>query len=200
MEFVSFDFIYSVCPLFYGLFSVHFHNIENNDIQRMHLVRFIRYINAPICFGPSGPSSGSILRYKTWSNNRTMCGHYKTWYGDKTICRQVVCYTPNRYVTADIAIRIKRLTIDSIFKNILTFMRRPDHILFYHHIMFYSDRTSTLSLTSALNREGVKRHSLFALLSGEIPGTHCIMGPRAGLDGCGKSNPYRDSIPGTSSL
>ena len=33
----------------------------------------------------------------------------------------------------------------------------------------------------------------------ERPGTHCIgswMGPRVGLDGCGKSRPYRDSIPG----
>ena len=35
----------------------------------------------------------------------------------------------------------------------------------------------------------------------ERPGTHCIggwMGPRAGLDGCGKSRPpHRDSIPRT---
>jgi len=33
-------------------------------------------------------------------------------------------------------------------------------------------------------------------------GTHCTegwVGPRAGLDGCGKSRPYRDSIPGASS-
>jgi hypothetical protein len=32
----------------------------------------------------------------------------------------------------------------------------------------------------------------------ERPGTHCIggwVGPRAGLDGCGKSRPHRDSIP-----
>jgi hypothetical protein len=36
----------------------------------------------------------------------------------------------------------------------------------------------------------------------ERPSTHCIgelVGPRAGLDGCGKSRPYRDSIPGPSS-
>jgi len=36
----------------------------------------------------------------------------------------------------------------------------------------------------------------------ERPGTHCIggwVGPRAGLDGCRKSRPYRDSIPGLSS-
>jgi len=36
----------------------------------------------------------------------------------------------------------------------------------------------------------------------EGPGTHCIgswVGPRAGLDGCEKSHPYRNSIPGPSS-
>jgi hypothetical protein len=26
-----------------------------------------------------------------------------------------------------------------------------------------------------------------------------MLGPKAGLDGCGKSRPYRDSIPGPSS-
>jgi len=37
----------------------------------------------------------------------------------------------------------------------------------------------------------------------ERPGTHCTggrVGPRAGLDGCEKSRPYRNSIPGPSSL
>ena len=36
----------------------------------------------------------------------------------------------------------------------------------------------------------------------ERPGTHCTggcLGPRASLDGCGKSRPHRDSIPGPSS-
>ena len=36
----------------------------------------------------------------------------------------------------------------------------------------------------------------------ERPGTHCIgvwVGPRASLDGCGKSRAHRDSIPGPSS-
>jgi len=36
----------------------------------------------------------------------------------------------------------------------------------------------------------------------ERPGTHCIggwVGPRAGLDGCGKTRPHWDSIPGPSS-
>ena len=36
------------------------------------------------------------------------------------------------------------------------------------------------------------------LYPGERPSTHCIGGwadPRAGLDGCGKSLPHRDSIP-----
>jgi hypothetical protein len=33
--------------------------------------------------------------------------------------------------------------------------------------------------------------------------THCIgglVGPKAGLDGCGKSSPHQDSIPGPFSL
>ena len=37
---------------------------------------------------------------------------------------------------------------------------------------------------------------------GERSGTHCTgcwLGPRAGLDGCGKSRLHRDSIPGPSS-
>jgi len=36
----------------------------------------------------------------------------------------------------------------------------------------------------------------------ERPGTHCIgswVGPRAGLDGCGKSRPHQDATPGPSS-
>jgi hypothetical protein len=40
-----------------------------------------------------------------------------------------------------------------------------------------------------------------AALPRERPGTHCIggwMDPRIGLDVCGKSRPYRDSIPGPS--
>jgi len=38
-----------------------------------------------------------------------------------------------------------------------------------------------------------------ALHSGKRRGTHCIgssVDPRVGLDGCRKSRPYRDSIPG----
>ena len=45
------------------------------------------------------------------------------------------------------------------------------------------------------------RHAPAALPPGKRPGTHCIggrVGPRAGLDGCGKSRPHRDSIPGPS--
>ena len=40
------------------------------------------------------------------------------------------------------------------------------------------------------------------LPSGNTPGTHCIggwVGPRVGLNGCGKSRPHWDSIPGPSS-
>ena len=48
---------------------------------------------------------------------------------------------------------------------------------------------------------GDKGHAL-ADLPRERLGTHSIgdwMGPRARLDGCGKSRPHQDSIPGPSS-
>jgi hypothetical protein len=58
--------------------------------------------------------------------------------------------------------------------------------------------SSTLSLTSALVGVGGQRHAPAVLPPGKKPGTHCIggwVGPRAGLDGCGKSRPHLDSIP-----
>jgi len=57
--------------------------------------------------------------------------------------------------------------------------------------------SSTLSLNSALDLVGGQHHAPAAL-----PGTHCIggwMGRGPGLDGCGKSLPHPDSIPGPSS-
>jgi hypothetical protein len=47
-------------------------------------------------------------------------------------------------------------------------------------------------------RVGGQLHAPAALPPGKRPGTHFIgswVGPRAGLDGCGKSRPHRDSIP-----
>ena len=58
--------------------------------------------------------------------------------------------------------------------------------------------TSTLSLTSALDGVGGKRQALATLHPGKDPGTHCLgglEGPRAGMNGCGKFHPHRDSIP-----
>jgi hypothetical protein len=49
---------------------------------------------------------------------------------------------------------------------------------------------------------GGQLHAPAALPQGKRPGTHYIggwVGPRAGLDGCEKSRPHRDSIPGPSS-
>jgi hypothetical protein len=49
---------------------------------------------------------------------------------------------------------------------------------------------------------GGQGHAPAALPPRKRPGAHCIEGwvdPRAGLDGCGKSRPHRDSIPGPSS-
>jgi hypothetical protein len=57
--------------------------------------------------------------------------------------------------------------------------------------------SSTLSLTSALDGVVVNATPR-PLCPREGPGTHCIVGlvgPRAGLDGCGKSRQHRDSIP-----
>jgi hypothetical protein len=62
--------------------------------------------------------------------------------------------------------------------------------------------SSTLYLTSALDGVGGKRHASAAIPLRKRPGAHCVggwVGPRAGLDGCGKSRPHRDSIPGPSS-
>ena len=62
--------------------------------------------------------------------------------------------------------------------------------------------SSTLYLTSALDGVGGQCHVPAALPPGKRPGTHYIggwAGPRAGLDSCGKSRLYRDSITGPSS-
>jgi hypothetical protein len=61
--------------------------------------------------------------------------------------------------------------------------------------------SSTLSLTSALEAVGGQRHVLAATLLGKRPNNHCIgdwVGPKAGLDGCGKFL-HRDLIPEPSS-
>jgi hypothetical protein len=50
---------------------------------------------------------------------------------------------------------------------------------------------------------GNHRHAPAALHQGKKHGAHFIgdsMGPRAGLDGCVKSRPHRDSIPGPSNV
>jgi hypothetical protein len=62
--------------------------------------------------------------------------------------------------------------------------------------------SSTLSLTLAQNGVAGQRRAAATLPPGKRPNTLCIaglVGPRAGLDGCRKSRPYRDSIPGPSS-
>ena len=46
---------------------------------------------------------------------------------------------------------------------------------------------------------GGQHHAPAALPPGKKPGIHCTggwVGPKAGLDGCGKSRPHRDSNPG----
>jgi hypothetical protein len=49
---------------------------------------------------------------------------------------------------------------------------------------------------------GGQNHAPAALPPGKRSGTHCtegLVGPRAGLDGCGKSRSHWESIPGSSS-
>ena len=59
-----------------------------------------------------------------------------------------------------------------------------------------------ITLTSALDGVSGQHQAPAGLPPGERPGTHYTgdwVGPRAGLDGCGKSRLHMDSIPGTSS-
>ena len=61
--------------------------------------------------------------------------------------------------------------------------------------------SSTLSVTSALDGDGWSTRP-GRLIPGKRPGIKSIggwMDPRAGMDGCGKSRPYLDSMPGPSS-
>jgi hypothetical protein len=62
----------------------------------------------------------------------------------------------------------------------------------------------TLSLTSVLDGVGGQCYAAAAALPpGKRHGIHCIggwMGPRAGLDGCGKCHSHQDLLPGPSSL
>ena len=56
--------------------------------------------------------------------------------------------------------------------------------------------SSTLPSTSALDRGGMVNATPRPLYPRKRPVTHCIggwVGPRAGLEGCGKSCPHRDS-------
>ena len=62
--------------------------------------------------------------------------------------------------------------------------------------------SSTLPSTSPLDSGWVVSTTPRPLYPQERPGIYCIngwVGPRAGLDGCGKSCLHRDSIPGPSS-
>ena len=57
-------------------------------------------------------------------------------------------------------------------------------------------------MTTALEGARGQRHAPAAFYPRERTGTHCAggwVGPRAGMDGYGKSRLYRDLIPGFSS-
>ena len=60
--------------------------------------------------------------------------------------------------------------------------------------------SSTLCLTSALDGVGSWCYAPAVSHAGERPGTHCVVGwvgPRVGLDGCGKSRPTAEFNPQT---
>ena len=62
--------------------------------------------------------------------------------------------------------------------------------------------SSTLPSTSTLDGDAWSRPRHGRFTPEKRPGTHYIggwVGPRAGLDGCEKSRPHGDSIPGPSS-
>ena len=59
--------------------------------------------------------------------------------------------------------------------------------------------SSTLSLTSSTDGVGSQRYASVALPPGKTRYPLYRVSPRAGLDGCGKSLPHRDSIPVPSS-
>ena len=59
-----------------------------------------------------------------------------------------------------------------------------------------------LIMTTTLEGVRGQQHAPAVLYPQERPSTHCTgswVGPRAGLDRCGKSRPHRHSIPGSSS-
>jgi hypothetical protein len=63
------------------------------------------------------------------------------------------------------------------------------------------DGEQRYSLTSALDGGGWSAPRPGRCTPGKRPSTHCTggwVGPRASLDGCGKSCPHWDSIPGPS--
>jgi hypothetical protein len=69
-------------------------------------------------------------------------------------------------------------------------------------VTYHRYTSSTLSLTSALDGDGWSEPGPDRFIPGIETRYSCIggwVGPRAGLDRCGKSRLHRDSIPGSSS-
>ena len=78
--------------------------------------------------------------------------------------------------------------------NPITCYERPEGKMRY---------SSTLSLTSSLDGGGWSTPRSGRCTHGKRPDTHCKgcwVGPRVGLDGCGKFRSHRDSIRGPSNL
>ena len=122
-------------------------------------------------------------------NCQTHCVSRRTFYRyvmahevTITFFHQILKFTGTTWMVG-VQISAERLT------SVLKFYPRRDH----EGAMGEKRYSSTLSLTTVLDAA--------ALPLGKRPGTHCIggwVGPRAGQDGCEKSRPQRDSIPGRS--
>ena len=86
----------------------------------------------------------------------------------------------------------------SIWRDVTLTLRKNQPSRF-KHVIFASCSMlegARFFLTSALEGGGWSKHA-----PGRFTGTHCIggwVGPRAALEGCGKSHPLRDSIHGPS--
>jgi len=99
----------------------------------------------------------------------------------------------------------KKINLFKPYKNIIT-VRCGNHKVEVNFTIKQATKVrgggyryrATLSLTSALDVVGSQRHAPAALPPGKRPGIYCIggwLGPRIGLDGCGKTRLHRNSIP-----
>jgi hypothetical protein len=85
-----------------------------------------------------------------------------------------------------------------IFFIIIIYIYRMIKSLYCTHQVYRDFLIAMYIYIYILEEGGGQRHAPAALYLLERPGTHCtggLVGPRAGLDRCGKFRHHRDSIP-----